>query len=191
MKCPKIEQYHFRFLYCFWIDHVVFFWNAPLFYVRFFWNAPFFLSDSENGKNGAFQKIRTWKSGAFQKISTWSILKLKMNRKWNSSILGHFKKLRKCYHMTKSSFTCFLGHFMIPRVSCTGLTTRFAKNNSKEAIIMWSDMHSFYGFDNFERIVFSYFLVEKLIWKIQIARRFTDLTNSSHSYTSNHLNGSN
>ena len=39
-----------------------------------------------------------------------------MNRKWNSSILGHFKKLRKCYHMTKSSFTCFLGHFMIPRV---------------------------------------------------------------------------
>ena len=39
-----------------------------------------------------------------------------MNRKWNSSILGHFKKLRKCYHMTKSSSTCFLGHFMIPRV---------------------------------------------------------------------------
>ena len=39
------------------------------------------------------------------------------HRKWNSSILGHFKKLRKCYHMTKSSFTYFLGHFMMPRVS--------------------------------------------------------------------------
>ena len=56
--------------------------------------------------------IKNW---AFQKISTWSILKLKMNRNWNFSILGHFK-LSKCYHMTKSSFTCFLGHFMIPRV---------------------------------------------------------------------------
>ena len=96
LKCPKIEEFHFRFIFCFEIDHVLIFWNAPLFYVRIFWNAPFFLSDSEN--------------------STWSILKQKMNRKWNSSILGHFKKLRKCYHMTKSSITCFLGHFMIPRV---------------------------------------------------------------------------
>ena len=26
---------------------------------QFFRNTPFFLSDSENGKNGAFQKIRT------------------------------------------------------------------------------------------------------------------------------------
>ena len=45
---------------------------------------------------------------------TWSILKLKKNRKWNSSIFGHFKILSKCYHMTKSSFTCFLGHFILP-----------------------------------------------------------------------------
>ena len=116
MTFPKIEEFHFRFLFGLQIDHVLIFWNAPLFYVRIFWNAPFFPFSESDRKNGAFQKIRTWKSGAFQKISTWSILKLKMNRKWNSSILGHFKKLRKCHHMTKSSFTCFLGHSMIPRV---------------------------------------------------------------------------
>ena len=67
---------------------------------QFFRNTPFFLSDSENGKNGAFQKIRTLKIGAFQK---------KLARDQFGKI-GHFKKLRKCYHMTKSSFTCFLGH---------------------------------------------------------------------------------
>ena len=27
-----------------------------------------------------------------------------------------FQKLCKCYHMTKSSFTCFLRHFMLPPV---------------------------------------------------------------------------
>ena len=58
---------------------------------------------------------------AFQNFSTWSILKLKRNRKWNSSIFGHFKILSKCYHMTKSSFTCFLGHFILPPVECLSL----------------------------------------------------------------------
>ena len=116
LKCPKIEEFYFRFIFCFKIDHVLISWNAPLFYVRIFWNAPFFPFSESDRKNGAFQKIRTYKSGAFQEISTWSILKHKRNRKWNYSILGHFKKLRNCYHMTKSSFTCFLGHFMIPRV---------------------------------------------------------------------------
>ena len=67
LKCPKIEEFHVRSLFCFKIDHVL------------FWNVPFFLSDSENGKMGHFKK------------STWSILKKKRNRKWNSSILGHFK----------------------------------------------------------------------------------------------------
>ena len=43
--------FHFRLLFCFKIDHVHFYRNAPLFYVRFFRNDPFFLSDSENGKN--------------------------------------------------------------------------------------------------------------------------------------------
>ena len=76
-----------------------------------FWNAQKsknFLFDSENGKNGAFRNF-----------STWSIFKLERNWKWNSSIFGHFKILSKCYHMTKSSFTCFLGHFILPPVIYT------------------------------------------------------------------------
>ena len=116
LKCPKIEEFHFRFIFSYKIDHVLIFWNAPLFHVRIFWNAPFFPFSESDRKNGAFQKIQAWKSGAFKKITTWTILKLKLNRKWNSSILGHFKKLRRCHHMTKSSYTCFLGHFMIPHV---------------------------------------------------------------------------
>ena len=49
LKCPKIEQFYFRLIFCFKIDHVLISWNALIFYVRIFWNAPFFLSDSENG----------------------------------------------------------------------------------------------------------------------------------------------
>ena len=40
-KCPKIEDVHFRFIFCFLIDHVLFFRNTPLFYARFF-KCPFF-----------------------------------------------------------------------------------------------------------------------------------------------------
>ena len=36
MKCPKIEECHFRFLFYFKIDHVLIFCNAPPFYVRIF-----------------------------------------------------------------------------------------------------------------------------------------------------------
>ena len=36
--------------------------------------------------------------------------------KWNTSILGYFDEKWKCRHMTKSSFKCFLGHFMVPPV---------------------------------------------------------------------------
>ena len=96
----------------------------------FIWNAP----KSRNFIFGSFSVLKLitclffemphfshfqnqiGKNGAFQKIKTWSIQNQKRNRKWNSSILGYFKKLLKFYHMTKSSFTCFLGHFMIPRV---------------------------------------------------------------------------
>ena len=44
-----------NFIFCFKTDHVPFF-EMPHFFMFVFWNAPFFLSDSENGKNGAFQK---------------------------------------------------------------------------------------------------------------------------------------
>ena len=64
----------------------------------------------------------------------------------------------------------------------TGLLTRFHKTNSKEAISMWPDMHSFYRFQTFEPIDF---LFEKLITcfvlpisQFQIVRRFLDFTNS-------------
>ena len=36
-----------------------------------------------------------------------------MNRKLASLILGHFEKKCICHHMMNSSFTCFLGHFML------------------------------------------------------------------------------
>ena len=39
-----------------------------------------------------------------------------MSRKWKSSILGHFKIKCIWAHVKNTSFTCFLGHFMIPRV---------------------------------------------------------------------------
>ena len=66
-----------------------FFRNAPLFYTRFFFKCPIF-------------PIWFWKQ--------------KMNRKWTSSILGHFEKKCICHHMINSSFTYFLGHFMLPPV---------------------------------------------------------------------------
>ena len=47
LKCPKIEDFSFRWIFCFKIDHVLFFWNTPLFWARIFWNTPFFLSDSK------------------------------------------------------------------------------------------------------------------------------------------------
>ena len=70
LKCPKIDEFHFRFLFSFKIDHVLKFWNPLLSYVRKFWNAQFFPFSKSNRKNGAFQNI-----------STWSILKQKENRK--------------------------------------------------------------------------------------------------------------
>ena len=63
----KFEECHFRFLFHFKIDHVLIFWDAPLFYVRIFWNASFFLYDSEKRKNGAFQKNRAQKKWGISK----------------------------------------------------------------------------------------------------------------------------
>ena len=41
LKCPKIEQFQFFSFFCSKSDHVLNFWNAPLFQARIFWNAPF------------------------------------------------------------------------------------------------------------------------------------------------------
>ena len=71
------------------------------------------------------------KSGAFQKISTWQIFEPKRNRKWISSILEHFKKLEKCYHVKNTSFTCFLGHLMVSPVY----------KNEDQRNIRWKNLH--------------------------------------------------
>ena len=59
LKCPKIDQ--FQFGSCsvlkYQVDHVLFFWNAPLSYVRNFWKAWFFPFSESDRKNGAFQKL--------------------------------------------------------------------------------------------------------------------------------------
>ena len=36
LKCPKFEEFHFRFLSCFKIDHVLISWNTPLLMFEFF-----------------------------------------------------------------------------------------------------------------------------------------------------------
>ena len=93
LKCPKIEEFHFRFIYSFKIDHVLIFWNAPLFYVRIFWNAPFFsFSESDRkwteneilrflGISKNWENVITWQnplSHAFWGIS-WYLVYMKMN----------------------------------------------------------------------------------------------------------------
>ena len=61
-NAQKNEEFHFRFLFCFKIDHVLIVRNAPLFNVRNIWNASFFLFDSEMGKWGFsnISSIRKW-----------------------------------------------------------------------------------------------------------------------------------
>ena len=67
------------------------FWNAPLSYSRIFEMPHFSYLILKMGKMGHFKIFDHRK---FRNFSTWS----------------------KCYHMTKSSFTCFLGHFILPPV---------------------------------------------------------------------------
>jgi len=80
-----------------------------------FLNAPFSHFQNQIRKMEHFKnslKSRGPTVGHLKKL----VLKQKGNRKSNSSILGHFKQFRKCYYMTKTSCTCFLGHFMIPSI---------------------------------------------------------------------------
>ena len=58
-KCPKIKEFHFRFLFYFNIDHVHFFRNAQFSYhirIALFLKCPIFPIWFWNGKNRAFQK---------------------------------------------------------------------------------------------------------------------------------------
>ena len=60
-KCPKIEEFYFRFLFCFKIDHVHFFRNARFSYhirLALFLKCPIFPISESNRKNRV-QRIRT------------------------------------------------------------------------------------------------------------------------------------
>ena len=71
---------------------------------------------------------------------------------------------------------CSLHHFMSTDL-ITGPITRFHKSNSKEAISMWPDMHSFYLIHTFEPIDFLSFSLRK----VDPVLRFTKFTVSNCS----------
>ena len=163
LKCPKIEHIHFRLFSRFKIDHVLFSRNAPLFYVRFSWNAPFFPFSESDRKNGAFQEKRTEKSGAFREKSTWSIWKREKNRKLICSILGYFRKNCICSHVKNTSFTGFLGHFMIPPV-----IIKKRGSIDRTWLNVWETFQNSWipfqinlnnNFINYQKVGFSFFLI--------------------------------
>ena len=78
--------------------------------------------------------------------------------------------------MTKSVI-CDWNNLKLFNSRNTGPTTIFHKINSKEAISMWPDKHSFYQIHTFEPIVF--FLVS--LRKVDRVLRFTNFTDSNCS----------
>ena len=116
LNCPKIEEFYSRFLRCFKIRHVEIIQKTPLFYLRNIRNALFFHFTIKSERKMGHFKYFEHRKVELLNYSHVINFKKKLNRNWNSSILGHFKILSKCYHMTKSSFTCFLGHFMLLHV---------------------------------------------------------------------------
>ena len=67
LKCPKFEQFHFRFISRLKTSHVSFFLNAPFFCSKKIRNAPLFLSYFGNGKMGHFKIFSYRKMGHFEK----------------------------------------------------------------------------------------------------------------------------
>ena len=86
LRCLKIGEFHFRFLFSFKIDHVSIIWNAPFLNVRKLWNDPFFLLDSENGENGASQIFRTYKNGTFYITSRSWYMHVELDNASNTKI---------------------------------------------------------------------------------------------------------
>ena len=66
LKCPKIQEFHFRFLRCFTIDHVGIIQKTPLFYVRNIRNAFFPFHDQI--------KKEKWDISNISNIEKWGIL---------------------------------------------------------------------------------------------------------------------
>ena len=113
LKCLEIEHFHFRLIFHFQTSHVLFLWNAPIFMFEFSEMPHFSFLILKMGKWG-ISKNSNIKNRGISKKNTWLVWK--MSRKWKSSILGHFKIKCMWPHVKNTSFTCFLGHFMIPRV---------------------------------------------------------------------------
>ena len=116
MKCPK--KYVKEKFIMWW--HMHFFRNAPKSKMFIFGSFSVFRIKWEkfNWSRAFFSKCPTFLCSFFLKCPIFPIWfwKQKMNRKWTSSILGHFEKKCIFHHMINSSFTYFLGHFMLPPV---------------------------------------------------------------------------
>ena len=104
MKCPKKHAKDIFFTW--WHMHIF----CPIF--EHFQFLPLFCSKSQH-----VSIFRVYKNGAIQKIYTWWDLERKIVRNWNyPNVRGISKFSSICHHVKNISFTCFLGHFMIPPV---------------------------------------------------------------------------
>ena len=84
---PQNRRCSFSFIFCFLIDHVFFFPNAP-----------FFLFSESNGKNGAFQKNRAKKSGALRKKARDHLKNRKCTENEHLRFWGILKKMHMPSH---------------------------------------------------------------------------------------------
>ena len=109
-----------------------------------------------------------------------------LERCWNRIVLNSLfykiKYLRVWVSIVffKSAKLCelrFLSYCMPVKGRITELTTGLRKTNSKEAISMWPDMHSFDQIHTLEPIVFFLFYV----WEADHVLRFTTFTDSNCS----------
>ena len=94
--------------------------NAPLINVRNIWNVPFF--DSENGKMGHYKYfayfVKKWDISNNKHVNN---LKKEKEPKMKLFDFGTFQinNYANANHMTKSSFTCFLGLFSQSMTNCS------------------------------------------------------------------------
>ena len=98
MKCPKT---HVKEEFIMW-------WN-----MHFFRNAP---------KSKMFIYCFLIDRVLFSEMPHFYQLKTENEPKMNIYDFGAFRKKCICHHMINSSFTCFLGHFMLPPVYILGVS---------------------------------------------------------------------
>ena len=89
----------------------VFSWKRPAFNGSKSLKYPILESD---GENKAFQGFRKYEVGGISRKRHVINFKTDKEPKMNRFDFGVFQ--RKFHHMTKSIFTCFSGHFMVPSV---------------------------------------------------------------------------